>query len=390
MNRPLSILHVIPAVAERYGGPSRAVVALCRALGERGVQTLIAATDADGPGALSVPLGQPVTFQGIGAIFFRRQFAESLKVSFSFSRWLAKRVRDFDAVHIHAVFSHCCFQAAARCRDAGVPYVFRPLGTLDPWSLAQKPLRKRFFLILGLRGLLENASAIHYTTPEEAESAERTLGLRHRAVIPLGVEDEFFEAAPAHPELSRTILALSRLHPKKNLDVLIQAFAEVAGTQGFEDWRLVIAGDGPAAHRASLEAQAKRLLGDRVVFTGWLDRGETARALRAAALFVSPSSQENFGLSVAEAMSCGLPVVVGPGVNLSGQIQEAQAGWVTRPLVPSLSDTLREAMASPEERLRRGKAARAFAESRFRWSQVAASVEDLYRSFLPSRLEIPA
>src|SRR5205085_1067284 len=131
----VKVLHVIPSVAPRYGGPSRAVVDMCRALRGGGVDTLIATTDADGEGRLAVELGRHTLFKDVPAIFFSRQWSEAYKYSRPLAHWLDAHVGDFDVVHIHAVFSHACLAAAKACRKRGVPYVVRPLGTLDPWSL---------------------------------------------------------------------------------------------------------------------------------------------------------------------------------------------------------------------------------------------------------------
>src|SRR5687768_7405033 len=102
----MKVLHVIPSVAARYGGPSRAVVEMCAALYGQGIETLIASTDADGDKRLEVELGKPTTFQGVPAIFFTRQWTESYKYSHPLAVWLDEHVADFEVVHIHAVFSH--------------------------------------------------------------------------------------------------------------------------------------------------------------------------------------------------------------------------------------------------------------------------------------------
>src|SRR5258706_3915050 len=104
----MRVLHVIPAVAPRYGGPSGAVISMCRAVGDAGVETLLASTDADGPRRLDVPLGIETAHEGVPAIFFRRQWSEAFKVSLPLAGWLRENTPRFDVVHIHAVFNHSC------------------------------------------------------------------------------------------------------------------------------------------------------------------------------------------------------------------------------------------------------------------------------------------
>src|SRR5437867_10427539 len=116
----MKVLHVIPGVAARYGGPSRAIVGTCRALRCHGVESLILTTDADGPGRLPVELAHPVTYQGVQVIFFPRQYSEGFKYSRPLAHWLEKNVTSFDLVDIEAVFSHSSLAAARACRRAGV------------------------------------------------------------------------------------------------------------------------------------------------------------------------------------------------------------------------------------------------------------------------------
>ncbi len=386
----MKVLHVIPAVAPRYGGPSRAILDMCRALQAQGIEPLIATTDADGGGRLRVDLGRPLSWEGVPTIFFPRQWSEAFKYSGPLARWMERNVNGFDVVHIHAVFSHSCLAAARSCLRHDVPYVVRPLGTLDPWSLGQRRLAKRILWHAGAGLMLREAAAIHYTTTQEGQLAEGPLGLGRGVVIPLGVDGELLgePGAPGsfrrrHPTLEKDpyVLVLCRLHPKKGLELFLEVFLDLTGAGEFRHWRLVVAGEGEAGYVSRLRRLAEG--GDgagRVLFTGWLDGAEKAEALREAALLALPSRQENFGLSVVEALACGVPALVSRHVNLAEEIRAAGAGWVT-PLDPgTLRETLREALRDDHERARRGKAGRDLVRRRFRWSTVVAELAALYRS----------
>ena len=387
----LNVLHVIPAVAPRYGGPSQAVVDMCRALRHSDVATLIATTDADGAGRLAVRHGQPVSWQGLPAIFFAREWSESFKYSGALACWLGASVRRFDVVHIHAVFSHASVAAAKACRRHGVPYIVRPLGTLSPWSLAQKSAKKRLLWHLGVRDILRHAAALHYTTAEERRLAERTLGLRRGAVIPLGVSDDLLGSEPVPNPLasqlpflggSPYVLFLSRLHPKKGLELLVDAFLRVTEADHLRHWRLVIAGDGDPAYVLGLRryvASRQSAHGrDGIMFSGWLEGAAKTAALAGAALFALPSQDENFGIAVAEAMACGTPVLVSQNVNLSAEVLSGHAGWVVSLEPEDLRHALRQALASSEGRTQRGAAGRELAASQFRWATIAESLRALY------------
>jgi len=375
----MNALHVIPALATRYGGPSAATLGMCRALEGAGVRTLIAATDADGSGRLDVRVGREEAFGGIPAIFFRRHLGEAFKWSSGMAGWLRRNAARFDVVHVHAVFSHSSLAAGSAARRAGVPYIVRPLGTLDPWSVKRKSQRKRLLLALGGRVLLTHAARMHYTSEDEQRLAESVIrGLPAGGVIPVGIDDDYFDIVPCRDPAAPIVLSLSRLDEKKRIDVLIDAFHQAAAARERDSWRLVIAGDGPTAlvaHLKSLAAQGPAR--DRITFSGWVSGTNKVELFRRASLFALPSHQENFGISAAEAMASAVPVLVTPGVNLARDVEQAGAGWVVGEPVASVAAGLMAAMRDAAERERRGRQARSIAE-RFRWKNVGRSLADLY------------
>jgi glycosyltransferase involved in cell wall biosynthesis len=140
---------------------------------------------------------------------------------------------------------------------------------------------------------------------------------------------------------------------------------------------LVIAGDGPSDYSNFLKHKARG--SERIVFTGWVEGKPKEALMRGASLFALPSRQENFGLSVVEAMACGVPVLLTPQVNLASEIRIAEAGWVTD--LSGLRNALAAAMKDERERLRKGKAAFEFAQ-RYSWDKVATDLTDLYKEIL--------
>ena len=128
---------------------------MCLALQRAGVDVELCATDADGNGRLDVELGKPTLYRGVRTHFFRRDRSEAFKLSRSMDHWLDENIAGYDIVHIHAVFSHATHAAAQACRCDRVPYIVRPLGSLEPWSMQQKRPRKliawHFFVASFLR-----------------------------------------------------------------------------------------------------------------------------------------------------------------------------------------------------------------------------------------------
>lgn len=375
----MKVLQVIPSIDSRSGGPAEAIFPMCRALQKIGIEVQLATTNSGLDAKVS---DMPVSHRGVSTNFFPAQWGDSFKFSRPMSTWLDENVRRFEVVHIHAVFNHACMAAANACRKHGVPYVIRPLGSLDPWSMKQKRFRKQVFWLVSGRSMMQSAAAVHYTTTAEQKAVEHSLGLNHGVVVPLGIDTEG-ENSPGDIRLSSQhpyVLVLSRLHPKKALDVLIDAFLTVAEDPVLTNWRLVLAGDGPSEYVKSLHQKVSAKKGEElVIFNGWLEGAEKKSILSRASLLALPSYQENFGLCVMEALAFGVPVLISPQVNLAEQVRTASAGWITAVTRPALERTLREALGDEHERAKRGQRGKILSQS-FSWDNVAAQWKALYSS----------
>jgi len=378
----MRVLHVIPSVAERSGGPATAIIPMCRALMQQGIEVLLISTDAGlhDREVTEVPVK-----------LFPAEFGESFKYSRPLASWLSTNVQQFDVVHVHAVFNHSSVAAARASKRAGVPYVIRPLGTLDPWSMTQKAFRKHLFWQFAGKGMLQGAAAVHYTSEAEKLSTERLTGLNHGRVVPLGIETT---SATSREDLVKHfaslahdpyVLVLSRLHPKKGLDVLIDVFLWLVQTPQFSGWRLVLAGDGPAEYVLKLKDLAASH--PRILFTGWVDGERKNALLGCASLLALPSHQENFGLCVMEALSQSVPVLVSPGVNLAPEIVTANAGWVAAIDKESLTAKLAEALSDKAELTKRGRAGQQMSRQ-YSWENAAKHLVQLYQEVANGRADV--
>lgn len=381
----MKVLHVIPAVSPKYGGPSNVLWPMCRALQAHGVDVQIASTDAEPGGHIPINLESSTTYEGVRAVFFRKQWSEAFAFSHSMARWLEAHVTDFDLIDIHGVFSHASLSASRACRIKGVPYVIRPHGHLERWGMDQKPARKKVFLKLGGMSMLRNAAAIHYVSASERHSSEEALGVNHGVTIPLGIKlDEMTVPATCGEYRNRRpyVLVLSRLVPTKGVDVLLKAFLTAREDPSLSDWQLVMAGGGTPKYEAHLKRLiAQSSASESVLLTGWLQGEAKARALANASLLALPSYNECFGLCVLEAIAYGVPVLVGPQVGLAKEIQAAGAGWITPIDAKSISDTLTTALGDQDERRRRGEAGRSLSR-KFSWDVVVEQLITLYESLL--------
>ena len=378
----MRVLHVIPSLSRVHGGPSEALALMERALTAQGVEVESATTDDDGPGRRNgKPCGVPLQENGV----VRRYFAKRLdfyKPAPEFARWIAREVRHYDLVHIHALFSFTSTVAARAAYRAGVPYVVRPLGTLNAYGMSQRrPWLKRLSMACIEGPNLRRAAAVHFTSDAEAAEA-RPLGIAVReAVIPLGVEADAIPRAPRCPGHVPCALFLSRLDAKKNLEGLLDAMPLLANQAGALN--LLIAGAGAPAYVSALKARAAALgISGRVTWAGQVEGQAKADAFAAADLFVLPSFSENFGIAAAEALAAGLPCVLGEGVAIAQDVVRAQAGVAVGTDARSIADGLRRIMAREPGLASLSANARGLAQERFSVQAMGAGLKQLYTRIL--------
>lgn len=363
---------------------------LARGLAAAGVDVHVATTDDDGRGRLDVALDRPLQQDGATYRYFRRQM-RFYTVSWPLSRWLAEHVSGYDLVHIHALFSQPSVAAGLVARRSGVPYIVRPLGTLNRFGMEKRrPRLKRLSYRLLERRILAGSARVHYTSEAERQEAALVGAPGRPAIIPNGIElHRFTDLAPGGwlerraPQLAgRTIiLFLSRIDPKKGLDLLLPAFAQLRATR--RDVALVVAGDGSAELVGRLRVEAMRLGIDHDIYwAGFLTGDEKRAALASADTFVLPSYSENFGLSVVEAMASGLPVVVSDQVGIHHEVATAGAGLVTPCAVPALATALASVAEDAAFRRRLGAAGSRLAESRFSAEAMTSAVLRMYHEVL--------
>jgi glycosyltransferase involved in cell wall biosynthesis len=381
----MKVLHVIPSLSLTEGGPTRAVAAMEQALIAQGVTVETASTDDDGAGRRNgKPLSQPLAENGAVHWYFAKR-TEFYKWSPAFAAWLRQEIRHYDLLHIHALFSFTSTTAARTARAAGVPYVVRPLGTLNDYGMTRRrPWLKAASMRFIEAPLLRDAAAIHFTSDEEAAQA-RTLGLRLKeAVVPLGIPvtaeasmKTFSRALPAAPQL----LFLSRLDAKKNLEGLLAAVALLAPEM--PQLRLVVAGAGAPDYESALKAEAQSLsIADRVNWAGHVEGDAKAAAFADADLFVLPSFSENFGIAAAEALAAGLPCVLGQGVAIANDVVAARAGIAVGTDATSIAQGLRRIIADHEALPALSANAMRLARERYSIDAMGASLKRLYEEIL--------
>lgn len=255
-------------------------------------------------------------------------------------------------------------------------FVISPRGMLSPVALSFSRLPKLAFSFLAQNSALSEAGLFHATSDEEANDI-RAFGLTQPiAVIPNGIELSSIPLVSVPPR-RRTLLSLGRIHPKKGLDTLIQAWARVE--DHFPNWELLIVGPDQGGHLASLQALAKQLKLKRVLFKDPVFGEGKVQLMAAASLFALPTRSENFAMTVAESLAVGTPVISSKGAPWEGLVSNRCGWWVDHGPDP-LASALREAMALPAGELQAmGARGRRWMERDFSWNQLAGMMLDAYR-----------
>ena len=377
-------IHVVPAIARESSGPSYAVMRLCETVIAAGEEVVLATCDAD-------PLPAPPPFvrrfpPGLGPRLTRAP---------ALNRWLHAQVRSGGTgiIHSHGLWRMSAVYAARAARGGRAQLVVSPHGTLSRWAMRHgRRQAKRLFWVTLQRRALERAACFRATSELEYEDLRR-LGFRQPvALIPNGIDVP--RRRPAEPPgEDRTLLFLGRLHPVKGLDALIDAWCMVQDE--FPHWRLVIAGDdtdyqGTSGYMAELRRRAAARGAARLSFAGEITGAAKWDAYRDAGIYVLPSRSENFGVTVAEALAAGTPVVATDQTPWRG-LPARGAGWCIEVGAAPLAACLREALATDGETLRRmGMRGRRWMEAEFDWADIGRRMAATYRWLRGESRERPA
>lgn len=376
----MNILHVIPYLNPKQGGE----VAMCTGLAEqclrRGHTITIATTDNDYDGPYLTSLEE----KGIKIVPFHCTVnLRDFLVSPQMKRWFDTTVTDFDLIHIHAFRSYQCVVAYQYAMKYGIPYVVQAHGSVLPFF--QKHLLKQAYDLAWGRSVLRDASGlIAINEMEERQYLEMGVDQKQITIIPNALDIREYQTLPARgrfrekfgiPEDRKIILFLGRLHRIKGLNLLIDAFSDLAGD--LEECLLVLVGpDG--GYRQSVQRQAAKAgLTDRVVFTGPLYGEDKLGAYVDADVYVLPSLYEIFSLTVLEACLCETPVIVTDRCGLSAFLRKNGGCVVSYDRAALAGAICRELNMAPEER-DRIKRLKHEVETWFSYNRVTDLFEDLY------------
>lgn len=355
------IIHVVAGMSRDLGGPPQSISNLCAHLDREGFRTEIVSTPSDNVVDIA---------PNVSTHFFPTVGPSRLGYSPRMERYLKDACAGSVILHSHSLWAWTGLHARNAAAAKGAPLVISPRGTLEPWALSQKQLKKKLAYLLWEHGNLTAASMFHATSQMEANGI-RALGFRQPiALVPNGVELSPLPNRSGETGC-RTLLFLSRIHPKKGLELLLKAWSRLA--PGFPDWRLVVAGSGDRAYVKDMMELAKSLGAgsERIQFPGPVHGLAKWELYSRSNLFALPTHSENFGNVIGEALGAGVPVITTHGAPWECLDKHGFGWWIPVGLDPLL-EALREALASPDEVLReKGSRARAWAAENLSWPSVA-------------------
>jgi glycosyltransferase involved in cell wall biosynthesis len=364
-------VHVVTVISEKASGLSNSVLRQCESLIAQGQAISLAALDW-------APMPSPPSFLrtfplGLGP---RR-----LGRSPAMKQWLMTQAgcRSVDLFHSHSLWMMPSVYSCQVARQHEVPLVVSPCGALSERAFQSGSRLKRYYWTLVQKPALAAVTCFHAKAESEYQDIRR-VGLRQPvAIIPNSIDIPPAKEKPR--DEVRTLLFLGRIHPIKGVDTLLRGWQVVSPR--FREWRLRIVGPDNSGYLPRMQTLAAKLGLERVEFNGPLFGEDKHNAYREADLFVLPTHSENFGTSVAEALSVGTPVIVTKGAPWSG-VETRGAGWWIDMGQGPLDACLELALSQPRETLQTmGEQGRKWMQEKcFSRSDVTHKMMETYRWIL--------
>lgn len=329
----MKLLQVIHSVNPAGGGPIEAALQIESVLSAMGHTSAIASLDAP-----DVPWIPKVN----GEIFTLGPSFLNYGYSARFIPWLRRHVQEYGAVIVHGIWQYSSFGVWHALHKVKTPYFVCVHGMLDPWfkhTYPLKHLKKWLYWPWAEYKVLRDARAVLFCCEQERLLAHQSFWLYkckeevvcyYGTALPPQDEDAkkeiFFNRFPRLRN-KRLILFLSRIHPKKGCDLLIESFARLSKKS--PSFHLIMAGPDQIGWQSKLQSLSEKLgIKDKITWTGMLSGDLKWGAFFASEVFVLPSHQENFGVAIAEALACSIPVLITDKVNIWREIEADGAGLV--------------------------------------------------------------
>lgn len=364
----MKILTFISSLDINSGGPSRSVPMLVKGLVEFGVDVTLMTIRSKNMNVHALE-GTTAGLKVLEPSFTRKEITRYLKDE------------NFHLIQIQSMWDWPYHKVMVEARKLGIPYIVTPRGMLEPWSLSQKKWKKKLAWWLYQRNDVQKSVCVFTTAKMEAEHVINLGITTCKAVIPNGIETDSYPCKTSVDVVKKQVLFLSRVHVKKGIEVLFEAWNQIH--PDYEDWQLLVIGNGEAEYIHSLENRVECLgLKESIKILPPVFGNDKIQIYQESALFCLPSYSENFGMAIAEAMSCGTPVIT--TTNCPWNIlNDTKTGWCIDLNVDNLERALREALSmNPIELYDMGQKASKLIYENFDYRNVTRKTLKLYEWLL--------
>lgn len=313
------------------------------------------------------------------AIQSLRAALESQNISVVDQNEFLRAPEKVNLVHFHGLWDLRHSALSRSCRPRKIPYVVSPHGMLEPWAWRHKRWKKLPYFYLRERGHLAGADALLATGADEARRLREFFPRGKTVALSLGLTSEARpDYVAAREKLGwrkdeRVLLFLSRVHPKKGLDLLLRAL------NGIRNARLVIVGGGDAKYVSELRDFCKKNAADlpRVDWIGEIWGEARWPYFQGADLFCLPSHSENFGIAVLEACQVGTPALTTTTTPWAEELCDDR-GFICEPEIPSIRRALEHFFSKPVVSIEERQRLSDWAWTKFHWSVLAPRYAEFY------------
>lgn len=386
----MKILHITPNYLPDFhcGGPVYSIHGLCRELVRTGMEVSVYTTtnDKNLANAEKNIDGSKVHYFHVNNFF---RFSTQLK------KKISETINSFDLVHIHSVYLFPTAAASYYSRKYHIPYIISPRGMLIKEMISKKSKWKKTTYIKFIeRKNIELAHGVHFTSElERNETLSMGFNIKNAIVIPNGINiEDFQDLSPKGSFRSKNlylkdkkiILFLGRINWKKGLDLLIPAFSRLVKTN--KEAHLILTGPDNEGYGIKVKRWIKEMgIKDFVTINGAITGREKLEILQDSDIFVLPSYSENFGMSLIEAMACGLPLITTDKVGIAGDIAHANAGMIIDCNMAQICEAMQKLISDSALCRKMGANGRTLVLDKFRWDKITDSMIGVYKSIIADR-----
>jgi len=366
----MKVVHIVPTISNPFAGTTEAVISLCCAQFELGVDVELVTLSPIPDIYLNLPFK---VYQ-----FPRTKFPHyALGRSPEMKENLTNIIKQSDIVHTHMLWMAPCYYAGIIAKRLGKIHICSPHGSLTEYALKKSRLNKLVSLFLGQQKSLSGVSKFHLTAESERDDLAKTIWNGKSFIVSNGINGP---SDLIKKKQTKTLLFLSRIHPKKGLDILITSFLETR--KEFPEWSLKII--GPVEDKSYFQSFKSKICEENGIFyLGGISGELRFSHMQNSDVFVLPTHSENFGLVVGESLLCTTPVICTDGAPWE-MLNDKKSGWSTD--FQNLTKTLRKAMSvSYEDLLTMGNNGRDWIKTSYSWKRVAIEIINEYEKSLTSQ-----